>query len=147
MIEPLREEHFDDAFRLLTEFVSNTRYSEYLPIEEDFAIGFFDALDAGLSYIAIVDGVAVGMLLAISHAFWFNSNAQSSMELAWWVSPEYRATTGAGTKLLQAYEDAAKSKGISYIGLATMDSSGLDRYLTKKGYYKREQAWIKEIGL
>ena len=147
MIEPLREEHFDDVFRLLTEFVGNTRYAEYLPIEDDFAVGFFDALEDGLSHVAVVDGIVIGMLLATRHSFWFNKSAKSSMELAWWVSPEYRASTGAGTKLLQAYEDVAKCAGINYVGLATMDSSGLDRYLTKKGYYKREQAWIKEIGL
>jgi hypothetical protein len=145
MIEPLREEHFDDVFRLLTEFVSNTQYSEHLPLEEDFAIGFFDALDDKLSHVAVVDGAVVGMLLAIKRSFWFNSTAQSSMELAWWVSPKCRASTGAGTKLLQAYEDSAKAQGVSYVGLATLDSSGLDRYLTKKGYFKREQAWIKEI--
>ena len=145
MICPMREEHFDSVFLLLKEFVANTRYGSYAPLEDDFAVGFYTALDDGMSYVALDDGEVVGMLLATKTAFWFNRNAPSSMELAWWVSPEHRASTGYGDKLRRAYEDSARQAGVKYIGLATMDNSGIDKYLEKSGYVKREQAWIKEI--
>jgi len=142
MIELLRKEHFDDVYELAIEFCANSPYSN-LSVDKETLFNTLDFVsNLGLSFVYVHEGKCVGVILGMTAPAWFNSSIVNAMELMWWVSKNHR---GVGWMLKDAYENAASEKKISYVGLATLSSSGISDKLNKDGYIVTETAWIKEI--
>jgi GNAT superfamily N-acetyltransferase len=73
---------------------------------------------------------------------------QTAVELAWWVDPAYRGM--AGIRLMQAFENEAKRRGLKYVAMSDLVMNGRDetpaaRILGIMGYTLTERMHSKEI--
>jgi len=75
----------------------------------------------------------------------FFSSEKISTEVAWFVNKEYRNST-AGFRLMKAYEEWAKGKGVKYVGMTYLENiTDLSEVYEKKGYSKAETQYMKEF--
>lgn len=142
MIKKLSKKHYNDVIKLANEFSVASPYSDMQVDADDLYQTLEVCRQYGLSFVYEVDGKAVGVILAVVSPMWFNQYIKAAMELMWWITPEYR---GHGWSLKDAYEKAAIEKGISHIGLATLNTSNITEKLLKDGYVSKETAWVKEV--
>ena len=88
-----------------------------------------------IGIIAMQGDKPCGMIGGYVSKYYFSDQIVAS-DIAWFVLPEFRGTM-IGVRLLDAFEDWAKSKGVSElrIGISTgVNMEAFDRLMKKRGY-------------
>jgi hypothetical protein len=142
-----------DVPALLTMGRSFIQYSEYRAIndhvtDEQLTNGISAVIDCGVSFVAVDGERITGFILGVVGPLWFATHIQTAVELAWWVDPAYRGM--AGIRLMQAFEDEAKRRGLKYVAMSDLVMNGRDetpaaRILGIMGYTLTERMHSKEI--
>lgn len=82
------------------------------------------------------------MATAFQHAF---GNVLMAKETAFWIEPDSRGGTAA-VRLLERYDEWAKSLGCSYVGMAGMGSDPqVAKLYERRGYRVAEVHYLKSI--
>lgn len=112
--------------------------------------GLFDHAMTGdhlAFWIAQSNGVAAGMMGAITYPLFFNPAMKIAQELFWWVKPEHRATQ-AGKALLASFEGWAEKSGAHRLMLLAQENDripAIDRLYKTMGYAPIERVYYKEL--
>jgi GNAT superfamily N-acetyltransferase len=143
----------DDVPALLTMGRSFIQYSEYRALndhltDEQLANGISAVIDCGMSFVAVDETKIIGVILGLIGPLWFAPHMQTAVELAWWVDPAHRGM--AGIRLMQAFENEAKRRGLKYVAMSDLVMNGRDetpaaRILGIMGYTLTERMHSKEI--
>lgn len=91
-------------------------------------------------------GKIVGMAAGFVSPVYFNRAHMSGEELFWWVSDEAPQMTGI--RLLEALEDAARSKGCETFQMKSIDllnGGRMARLYERRGYRASEHTFIKRL--
>lgn len=90
-----------------------------------------------------VAGVAQGVLMA--HAFEHDFGpVWMAQERVWWIDPEHRGS--AASRMLDAYETWARSKGCQFIGMAGMGKDPqVGALYQRRGYVRAETHFLKAV--
>lgn len=111
--------------------------------EECFRYMCIHLMSSGFLYVLESSGNLIGMLGGMAYPHWWNRDYLVAQELFWWCEPEAR---GEGGKLLSAFEDWARNKGVSEItmvGTGKLKHAALSRYYERRGYKATEQSFTK----
>ena len=101
-------------------------------------------LENFVTFVAERENDVVGFICGL-YAEPFFSSEKISTEVAWFVNKEYRNST-AGFRLMKAYEEWAKGKGVKYVGMTYLENiTDLSEVYEKKGYSKAETQYMKEF--
>lgn len=85
---------------------------------------------------------ADGLLMAMTFEHPFGAGKWAK-ETVWYVDPEARGR--AGLKMLDAYEDWAKSQGCVKVCMASLKTNDVSRIYQRKGYIPAETHHIKTL--
>lgn len=119
------------------------------PIEADSVSlenTFYQLIDEPNCILLVDEGVK-GAIGGIIYPHFFNTRSFVCQEVFWWVSEDERKS-GLGGKLIKAFEEKARKKGASRIGMICIlndETSGLDDYYRKLGYRELESTFVKEL--
>lgn len=100
----------------------------------------------GKVFILEVDGVVAGMLGVIASVNYYNSKLRVQ-EVFWWVDEQYRNSRDS-IKLFNKIEEYAKeveADEIMVSSTATMNVDKLEKFYTKKGFYKMDINYIRSL--
>ncbi len=90
------------------------------------------------------DDEAQGILMAMASEHPFGS-VKLARETVWWIDPAYRGV--AAIRMLDAYEQWAKSLHCAYSGMAGMgDDPEVAKLYERRGYAVAEKHYLKKIG-
>lgn len=124
-------------------FYSLTGYSARIPFSRpDCGLLFDSALEQGLVFVADFHG-PVGVVLGLTMPSVVNQSYLAGSELIWWVEPEYR---GAGRKLLQSIQNAARDMGVSMWSMISIEATNpeiADKLYLSEGYEKAETTYVR----
>lgn len=127
---------------LMKEFHEASRAS--FPYRTVYANLWFKQVLVNSEYLCLVmekEEQARGMFIAhvTLHPF---GPVKMANEIAWWVSPKYRSPEAI--KMIHMYEEWAKKKGCTLIGLTSLDSS-VDAFYRRRGFEPYETHYLKTI--
>ena len=99
----------------------------------------------GVAIVALHDDKPIGFIAGMASEPLF-SRARISMELGWWIEPDYRGTK-ASVLIYSAYEDWAKRVKCDAIQGAYLPgvSPELDGFYKKRGYLQVESSYLKVL--
>ncbi len=101
-------------------------------------------LERGVIFVAEIAGVVEGFLAGGEQEHPYDG-ARVAVEFAWWVEPAHRGSS-IGPRLLRAFEDWARQKGLSYVTMvAPAESGDVSRYYLKTGYAPLETSYVKRV--
>ena len=135
----------DELFTLGDKFAESSKFVEYDRVALKVNWKKLMLSDAGVLFAYIKNNAVVGMICGIHHPN-ILTNELTATEMFWFVDPRHRG--GVGTKLLDAFEDWAKSKGCSkvvMVSMADLMPEIVGRIYENKGYEKLETHYIKGI--
>lgn len=99
--------------------------------------------ELALVYMAKQDGVSIGMASAVLYPLWYNTNILTAQEFFMYIQPDKR---GAGTKLKNTLEQAAREKGARTMAMGSVEAlPSLDTYYARSGYAPSEKTFIKRL--
>lgn len=117
------------------------------PFRPDHAARLFVAYLGRADRLAIVHdvaGVAQGILLAHAYDYDFGP-VRLAQERLWWINPTHRGGTAA-VRMLDAYEDWARSEGCDFTGMAGMgDDPDVGALYRRRGYRVAERNFLKGL--
>ena len=146
MIREARQDDFDSILDLCGEFWTHTVFDE--EFEPEHCVQMIQlAYDHGLLAVLEIDGLVVGFVAGVKSFLLGSNKAMYGTELAWWVKPEYRGGRN-GINLLKFIEELAKSQGVKYWCMISMQSSMPDkvnRMYEKMGYSLSEMTYLKVV--
>ena len=89
----------------------------------------------------------VGFILCVIVPFPFNSDYKSATEMAFYVSPDYRAS-GAGKALVKQAENVCTQLGIKFLTMVELSTSPkhTGRFYSQLGYQRSETSHTKDLG-
>lgn len=117
-------------------------------LHEESLLKTFDTLrqQHNILLVGEVDGKVIAAAGAfVAPTFW-DLRRKQGVEAFWWVDPEYRK--GNGKKLRQALERVAKSRGVSFwnmISLETAEPEKMHKMYEKAGFSHIENIYLKVI--
>lgn len=90
-----------------------------------------------------VDGVAQGILMAAAYMHQFAA-VKIASETLWWIEPQHRGPHAR--RMLDAYDDWARSRGCKYAGVAALQAdAGVLRLYRRSGYQLAETHFLKAL--
>jgi GNAT superfamily N-acetyltransferase len=146
----VRVANFDD-FRQILDMAEDFSEAAGLPYEEGSTANFLSANVAAWDKLFLVapknESELKGMLIGMLVPWVTDSNCLISVELAWWVKPEYRKT-GTAIELLQGYITWAKEAGAKRIQMSSLNALEGDRVgriYERLGFKFFEREYVMEI--
>lgn len=103
-------------------------------------------LESEILLVAERDGAIIGMAGGATFPLYFNHAHKSGQELFFWMAPGERS--GAGARLMDAMEDAARQRGCVSWAMIALDKVRPDatgQYYRRRGYRCAEHSWIKRL--
>jgi GNAT superfamily N-acetyltransferase len=89
------------------------------------------------------DDAAQGVLMAVAAEHPFGP-VRLARETVWWIEPDYRGLSAL--RMLEAYEDWARSQDCAYSGMAGMgEDPDVSRLYRRRGYRPAEIHFLKAI--
>lgn len=146
IISDCEEHHINDVVRMCREFYKHTIYDDPFCDESVYTI-IRSSISDNLCMVSIVDGSVVGFIGGIMGAMLMNLSVKMTTELGWWVDKEYR-NSGAGLKLIRAFEKRAKELGAKYTNANYMESSmpaEVKKMYLRLGYVENEQVMTRKL--
>lgn len=139
-------EDYDDIKRMALAFFQASPYAP-LGVDEARVEGLIEAfLDAPkedkIVILWIADNRPVGILAGTAETNIFNWS-RFACELMWWIDPDHRRTKAA-EEMRSAYEFWAQKVQCQACSLVDV-MGNLDKYYTRKGYDRRETAYLKVL--
>ena len=136
-------EDFPAAVMLTAEFAEESLAEYGVYLEQEKLQQTFDAV-LGTSFVAVVDGQVVGMLLGqiITDIC---SSRPTYQEIVWFVTKKYRKY---GLRLLEHTEQWCRKKNINRIMMSLMHNSKTDKLFSlyeKLGFRAQETKFVKEL--
>jgi len=133
---------------LLYEFLSETSYSNHtndIDMQHLKRLAF-SIIQIGWGWLYIVDGVPVGMLLAVKEANVWIPTKSSLRELVWYVKQDYRGTVGAGKLFVKYCSTAEKLLSAGEIDgyFTTRMGTTTDYDLESRGFRLTEKLYLKD---
>lgn len=104
-------------------------------------------LEHDLLFVATHNNQTIGFIGGVSFPLMTNRSVKIGQETFWWVEPEHRST-GAGLKLLDTIEKAAKEQGLKYwsmLHLANINPVLMSKIYQRRGYTAAENTFTKEL--
>ena len=90
------------------------------------------------------DNEIVGALVGLINELYMSQTVVAT-ELAWFVSKPYRGKKGS-LMLMTTFENWSKEKGANYTCMGDLHGiTTLEKLYTKKGYFKCETTYLKEV--
>jgi len=146
MIRNAEPKDFPAILELSAEFWLHTMFSE--PFEHEHTLRMVEqAYSHGLLAVVEIKGEVVGFTAGVKSFLLASTKALVATELAWWISPDHRGGK-SGIKLLRHIETQAKSQGIKYWSMVTMESSAPEmvaKMYERMGYSKSETIYTKVL--
>ena len=125
-------------------FITETPYGALLtPNEATMRQAAEVAVRHGVTLVAEVGGVAVGMLIAFPIQDPYSGEWLLD-EVAWWVEPEYRRGT-LGPRMLRVLEQIARDRGIRSVKMIAPVGTDVGRYYERHGYRAVETTYLKRL--
>lgn len=148
-IRKARESDFPALLRIGHDFFKLNPYNEYSELDEGSLTDTFRNLIATQILIVMEsdDGEVVGTAAAMMAPVFWNKVDVQGIEIFWWVDPEHRKD-GNGKKLRQALEKIAKSRGVRFWNMVSMETSEpekLDKMYAKAGFKRLENIYMKVL--
>lgn len=143
MIRLAKENEFDEILMLAAEFWEQTEYDEEFDPDQA-ALMIRLCFDSGLLVVLDVGGV-VGFVAGVQAPLLGNKSTMMATELAYYISPSHR---GAGVNLLRFYENQARSLGVKYNVMVSLQSSSpeiANKIYEKMGYHLTEMSYVKVL--
>lgn len=111
------------------------------PFSAPHAARLFDQhLASGL--ILLCGNDVAGLLMAMTFEHPFGAGLWAK-ETVWYINPNSRGRFAL--KMLAAYEEWAKSKGCSKVGMASLSTNDVSRLFERKGYTPAETHFVKTL--
>jgi len=147
MIREARVEDIPVVVFLAGMFVEESQYGLTLNVSKtrDLARSFLDDPDK-LLLLSIQDGNPCGLLAASVTESYF-SDDRIAAEIAWYLLPSARGTSDS-LRMIDVFEKWAKVRECTLAQLSCIDYLSGDqvaKLYTRKGYSKKESAFVKEI--
>lgn len=129
-------------------FFIHSDYSKTCEYDRDsVALMIIHAIDNGAVFVARVEGVIVGALIAMLVPLWFNRDHIAASEMAWWVDEEHRGGM-AGIGLYMAFMDWAEESKANSMIISDLVSGGegtLGNMPERLGYSMVERSHMRKI--
>lgn len=139
---------YDALFRIARDFFEFNPYKGMSELDESSLANTFDNLrESHVLLVAEHEGEVVGAAAAFLAPVFWNAQDKQGVEAFWWIDPPYRAG-GNGKKLRQALEKVAKSRGVRFwnmISLETSEPEKLDKMYAKAGFKRIENVYMKVL--
>lgn len=141
---------YDALVRIGHDFFEFNPYAKHgADINDDDLRLTFDTLRGGrnILLVAEVDGEVVGAAGAFCAPTFWNNRELQGVEAFWWVDPEHRGG-GNGKKIRQALERVAKSRGVKYwsmISLELSEPEKMHKMYAKAGFEHIENVYLKVL--
>lgn len=144
------KEYKEDCLKLLKAFFDESPYNSS-KFSKSKVSSMYDGLikdkTNALVLVAVYDNKPIGILVGNISEMLFSNEVVAS-ELCWFVLPEHRKSR-IGLKMFDAFEYWAKekqgAKHIVMVHLENESSNKLTQLYNKKGYEKKEQAYMRTI--
>jgi GNAT superfamily N-acetyltransferase len=136
-----------DLLRMGEAFYETTYYAKIAPFDNDTVENLMNIiLDTGVLKLAVVEGVACGMIGLVMFPFAFNAKVVSAHEVFWYISPDERML-GFATRLFESAEQECLSKGAVSIQMASLVTSpeGVKKFYESLGYKLEESFYVKVV--
>lgn len=150
----IREATPDDCqavARLGAEFVGKLKMPRVGTVDATKLEATFEMVQSnphGVVLVAEDEGEVAGFLLGMALPLWFDSLDWSAAELAWWIDPKKRGGSTAA-RLVRAFEDWAKSRGITRVLLSDVEfedaAQPAGTLIERLGYTMIERAFSKSV--
>ena len=128
-------------------FYKHTEYAEHIPLcENTCATHLATSIEQDLLAVFESDGVIQGFAMALAFPCLMNADYLVGAEVAWWVEPDHRGTSGV--KILRFLEGKAKEKGIklwSMMLLEAVEPEKVARIYEACGYTPAERTFLKVL--
>lgn len=138
----------DALVEMGSRFFTYSAFSRFVPFDENATKASLLLLtERGVVLVAEREGTIVGSLVGIMAPVWFNANATTATELAWWVDEAYRGSTAA-FKLHRAFEEWAKEQGATAIVMSDLIVNGVahtEKLFEKMGFTPVERSHVKGV--
>lgn len=129
----------DAVIRLLKE--SHTAAQFDFPFSAPHADALFRGhMDKGLALVSGEPVMGLLMAMAFDHPFGAGKWAK---ETVWYISPKARGRVAL--KMLDVYEDWARSIGCVKAGMASLATNDVSRIYARKGYCAAETHFVKDL--
>lgn len=105
------------------------------------------SLSQGLLVVAMNGEAAVGCLLGLRSALWFDPKIVLAVELAWWLEPGCRSGT-AGVRMVDLFEKSARQSGCTDVSMMAMQNIQPDRVAAlyeRRGYRLTERVYVRRL--
>lgn len=148
MIRVATIEDIDELSSMSGRFIAYAPHAKALDVcEADWRAAIAMVIEHGRVFVAQIDGVIVGMLMAVCTPSWFAPKTLVATELAWWMDPEHRGGMSA-IRLVKAFEQWAKQSGASVASMCELVIEGqppVGEMIERMGYAPSERTYMKEI--
>lgn len=146
MIRDAKEEDLQILTEYCGKFWGTTDYEEEADLDHIYGM-VKHVHEEGILAVAEEQGKAVGFIACLVGPLMGNPIAKFSVELAWWMEPDYRGV-GRAISLLEYAEDRARGKGVKYFSMLSMQSSMPERVNSlyeSLGYVHNETTYTKVL--
>lgn len=126
-------------------FINQTQYAQFLRFMPAAVTELAErVLELGVVFVAEEDGRPVGMICGFAMV---DPVSRQKMldELVWWVEPTSRGSRTVGPRLLRAFENYARQKGIVLCKMIAPVGSGVGTFYERLGYSPVETSYIKRL--
>lgn len=150
IVRPARPEDLPALLRMLRAFHAASPCIDYIPFCHVSMVETAIRLSTdpkSCFLVGEVESEVHAMIAGVSSPHYVNAAHFTAHELFWWVDPEARSTR-VGVRLLEAFEDWAKSIGSSTLFMAstvTLTPEKLARFYRRKGYDAVDVNYAKNL--
>lgn len=148
----IREATIGDVSEILGlafEFGEETDINSTIPLDENslrnFALGLLES-ESGIMLVVECGGDIIGVVSGFVSPHPFNNNIITCSELLWFIKKDFR--TGYGIKLLRAYEEAQKIRGVNLSIMLCRENLNprvIGHIYKRNGYSLEEHSYMKEL--
>lgn len=135
------------CIELSKNFYQHTEYAEHIPLcEKTCAVHMTTSIEQELLAVFEVDGTVQGFAMALAYPCLMNADYLVGAEVAWWIEPEHRGSSGV--KILKFLENKARDKGIkcfSMMLLEAIEPEKVAQIYKACGYTQAERTFLKVL--
>lgn len=150
VVRPAEPDDLPALMRMTEQFHAASPCATYIPFCPASMAGTLHHLAVGddcCLLVGEIDAEVQGVIAGVASPHYVNAAHKTTHELFWWVDPAARHTR-MGLRLLQAFEDWARSVGAGTLFMAstaTLEPEKLARFYQRKGYGAVDVNYAKNL--